>query len=79
MGRPHADTLKGSRHANMKELRFRTLDGVWRLAYAFDAERNAILLIAGDKKGVNETRFYKTLIQKADARFDDHLNMRSRK
>ncbi|HKZ97326.1 MAG TPA: type II toxin-antitoxin system RelE/ParE family toxin, partial [Hyphomicrobiaceae bacterium] len=44
LGRPHADTLKGSRHANMKELRFRADDGVWRIAFAFDTKRKAILL-----------------------------------
>lgn len=49
--RPHADTLKGSKHANMKELRFNAGNGVWRLAYAFDPERKAILLVAGDKSG----------------------------
>lgn len=36
LGRPHADTLKGSSHANMKELRFSAADGVWRIAFAFD-------------------------------------------
>ena len=36
LGRPHADTLGGSRHANMKELRFAAQDGVWRAAFAFD-------------------------------------------
>ena len=46
--RPHAGTLKGSRHANMKELRFKAADGVWRVAFAFDTKRNAILLVAGD-------------------------------
>ena len=35
LGRPHADTLAGSKHANMKELRFTALDGVWRVAFAF--------------------------------------------
>ena len=73
LGRPHADTLKGSKHSNMKELRFSVADGVWRIAFAFDPERNAILLAAGDKSGVSEKRFYKALIQKADSRFDDHL------
>jgi hypothetical protein len=47
--RPHADTLNGSKHANMKELRFDAEDGVWRAAYAFDPKRHAIILIAGDK------------------------------
>ena len=35
LGRPHADTLKGSKHANMKELRFEAADGEWRAAFAF--------------------------------------------
>lgn len=47
-GRPRVDTLKGSRHANMKELRFDAGGGVWRVAFAFDPERKAILLVAGD-------------------------------
>jgi hypothetical protein len=73
LGRPHADTLNGSRHANMKELRFDAADGVWRVAFAFDPERKAILLAAGDKTGVRETRFYRRLIVTADERFDHHL------
>ncbi len=73
LGRPHADTLAGSNHANMKELRFKAEDGVWRVAFAFDPMRKAILLVAGDKSGGSEKRFYKRLIKKADARFDEHL------
>lgn len=72
-GRPRVDTLKGSRHANMKELRFDADGGVWRVAFAFDRAREAIVLIAGDKSGGSEKRFYATLIAKADARFDRHL------
>jgi hypothetical protein len=66
------DTLKGSKHANMKELRFDASDGVWRVAFAFDPERQAILLVAGDQAGTGAKRFYKQLILKADARFDAH-------
>lgn len=73
LGRPHADTLKGSRHANMKELRCTVGSGVWRVAFAFDPERKAILLAAGDKAGVSEKRFYKQLIGKADDRLDQHI------
>src|SRR5438270_13184518 len=73
LGRPHADTLKGSKHANMKELRFSASDGEWRVAYAFDPQRRAILLIAGDKSGGSQARFYKQLIAKADRRFSAHL------
>ena len=71
--RPRADTLNGSRHANMKELRFSAADGEWRVAFAFDPKRRAILLVAGDKSGGSEKRFYRELIRKADERFDAHL------
>ncbi len=71
--RPHADTLNDSRYTNMKELRFRADGGVWRVAFAFDPERQAVLLVAGDKSGGSEKRFYRQLIRKADERFDDYL------
>ena len=74
LGRPHVDTLAGSKHANMKELRFQADDGVWRVAFAFDPERKAILLVAGDKSGVAKKRFYKALVNKADKRFSKHLD-----
>lgn len=73
LGRPRVDTLKGSRHPNMKELRFSAADGEWRVAFAFDTKRKAILLVAGDKSGVGEKRFYRELIRRADTRFDVHL------
>ena len=73
LARPMADTLSGSKHANMKELRFDSGNGVWRVAYAFDPVREAILLVAGDKSGISQKRFYKSLIAKADTRFDRHL------
>ena len=75
LGRPQADTLKGSRHANMKELRFDADGGVWRVAYAFDPERNAILLTGGDKSGVGKERFYSNLLRIADERYDQHLRI----
>jgi hypothetical protein len=71
--RPLVDTLKGSKHANMKELRFDADGGVWRIAFAFDPERNGILLVGGDKSGGSEKAFYKGLIKIADKRFDAHL------
>ena len=74
LGRPRVDTLNGSRHANMKELRFSAADGEWRVAFAFDPKRSAILLVAGDKSGGSSRRFYRTLIRKADERFDRHLS-----
>lgn len=73
LGRPRVDTLNGSHHANMKELRFDAADGVWRVAFAFDPKRHAILLVAGDKSGGSEKRFYRDLIRKADDRFGAHL------
>ncbi len=73
LGRPRADTLNGSRHANMKELRFDAADGVWRVAFAFDPNRKAILLVCGDKSGGSQKRFYRQLIARADVRFDAHL------
>lgn len=73
LGRPHADTLNGSRFANMKELRFDADGGVWRVAFAFDPRRQAILLVAGDKGGVSERRFYRRLIRTADERYAAHL------
>jgi hypothetical protein len=73
LGRPSVDTLDESRHTNMKELRFDALDGVWRFAFAFDPNRSAIILCGGDKSGVKPKRFYRQLIEKADARFDAHV------
>ena len=73
LGRPTVDTLKGSRHTNMKELRFSWNGQVWRVAFAFDPQRQAILLVGGDKGGADQRRFYKRLLTVADARYDDHL------
>jgi hypothetical protein len=72
LGRPYVDTLEGSRHANMKELRF-SYEGVWRFAFAFDPSRQAVILVGGNKQGVDQKRFYKALIKIADKRFDDWL------
>ena len=65
LGRPYADTLNGSEHSNLKELR---LLRTWRVAFAFNKDRTAILLAAGDKKGKKERRFYRTLIDAAESR-----------
>jgi len=73
LGRPRVDTLNGSRHKNMKELRFDADNGVWRFAFAFDPKRTAIVLCGGDKSGGSEQRFYRQLIAKADGRFDVHI------
>ncbi len=73
LGRPHCDTLNGSRYTNMKELRFTLPDGEWRVAFAFDPERRAILLIGGSKSGSSERKFYRSLNRIADKRFAEHL------
>jgi hypothetical protein len=72
-GRPRVDTLKGSTYPNMKELRLDADGGVWRVAFAFDPRRRAVLLVAGDKSDGGERRFYARLITKADRRFRAHL------
>ena len=74
-GRPHVDTLDGSKHANMKELRFTAHGGreVWRAAFAFDPHRTAVVLVAADKQGKNQKLFYKRLIKIADRRFNVYL------
>ena len=73
LGRPTVDTLKGSKHASMKELRFGRQGEVWRVAFAFDPDRQAILLVGGNKGGADQKRFCKRLIGLADDRFDRHL------
>jgi hypothetical protein len=72
-GRPHVDTLKGSGFRNMKELRFEAENGEWRVAFVFDPKQRAILLVAGDKTGVSQKKFYKALIRKADERYSRHI------
>jgi len=71
LARPYADTLKGSRHTNMKELRTQSVGKPLRSLFAFDPERKAVVLIGGEKTG--EKRFYKDLIPQADEIFDRHL------
>lgn len=73
LGRPTVDTLNGSRYSNMKELRFNWEREVWRVAFAFDPERRAVLLVGGDKTGADQRRFYKKLVEVADERFGRHL------
>jgi hypothetical protein len=67
------DTLAGSRHPNLKELRTRHHHHQYRVAFAFDPKRQAILLLGGDKTGANQRRFYQALIRVADAIMDRHL------
>ena len=72
LGRPLVDTIKGSRHANMKELRPGSTGRTEiRVLFAFDLERQAILLVGGDKSD-DWTGWYKVNIQIADERFAEH-------
>ncbi len=66
LSRPHADTLKGSTYKNLKELRAKTASQVLRVAFLFDEQRKALLLLGGNKKGANEKDFYKKLIADAE-------------
>ena len=72
LGRPNVDNLQLSQYPRMKELRFNADDGVWRVAFAFDVNRDAVLLAAGDKSGVSERRFYRQLAARADRRYAEH-------
>jgi hypothetical protein len=69
--RPHADTVRGSKFPNMKELRTQHEGQPYRTLYAFDPRRTAILLIGGNKTGDNN--WYKTFIPIADRLFTEHL------
>lgn len=77
LGRPKVDTLKGSEYANLKELRFTYLRVPYRYFFAFDAIRQAVVLIGGNKAG--DKRFYKRLIPIADERFTKYLRQQDEK
>src|ERR1700731_1594076 len=66
LGRPHVDTLKNSKHANMKELRSAAGVCVWGVAFPCAGAGKAVILVAGDKSGGAEARFYRALIATAD-------------
>jgi hypothetical protein len=69
--RPHADQVRDSRHANMKELRVQSSGQPYRVFFAFDPRRSAILLIGGNKVG--DHRFYKRFVPTADSLYDEHI------
>ena len=72
LARPHADTVYGSMFPNMKELRIQSQGDPLRAFFAFDPERKAIVLCAGNKVG-DEKRFYKRMIPVADKEYRLHL------
>ena len=71
LGRPLVETIKSSRHANMKELRPR--GGNLRILFAFDPTRTAILLMGGNKAG-EWNAWYERMVPIADALYDEHLD-----
>ena len=68
------DTLDGSAFPNMKEIRFKCENGVWRVAFAFNPRRTALILTIGNKKGKDQERFYSKLVADADRQFQAHLD-----
>lgn len=76
LGRPRADTLNGSKLANLKELRVSKGSEPVRCAYIFDPKRQAVLLCGGNKQGKSgksEEQFYKDLIKVAEAEYSKYL------
>ena len=68
---PHSSGIGGSRHNHMRELRVQHRGEPYRILYAFDPRRVAILLIGGNKGG--DDRWYEQHVPIADALYDDHL------
>jgi hypothetical protein len=73
---PHSSDVQGSKHGNMRELRVQVGGDPYRIFYAFDPRRVAILLIGGCKTG--DDRFYEQMIPIADRIYDEHLELLSR-
>ncbi|XUV83273.1 type II toxin-antitoxin system RelE/ParE family toxin [Enterobacter sp. TMH.L2] len=71
LSRPQADTVKGSRYPNMKALRLLWCGKPYRIFFAFDPHRRAVVLCGGDQS--NDTRFYQAQIKVADTQFAHHL------
>ena len=74
--RPYADTLKGSQLTNLKELRFNSRNKVIRIFFIFDPERNAVLLIGGDKAGNGKKVFYQKMINFSEKIYRRYLKER---
>lgn len=76
--RPYADTLKGSQLTNLKELRFNSGNKVVRIFFIFDPDRNAVLLIGGDKAGSGDKTFYDTMIDQSEKIYGRYLEERKK-
>ena len=73
---PHSSDVRSSKHGHMRELRVQVAGDPYRIFYAFDPRRVAILLIGGCKTG--DGRFYEQMIPVADRIYDEHLDQLSR-
>lgn len=71
LSRPHADTLKGSKISNLKELRFTFVGAPIRILYAFDPNQHGVIILGGDKSG--DKRWYEVNISKAEKLYGEHL------
>jgi hypothetical protein len=68
---PHSSGVESSRHRHMRELRIQHEGRPYRVLYAFDPRRTAILLIGGDKTG--NDRWYQENVPRADALYDEYV------
>lgn len=68
---PFSSGIEGSRHPRMRELRVQHRGDPYRILYAFDPRRTAILLIGGKKTG--DGRWYERFVPRADDLYDEHL------
>lgn len=68
---PHSSGIHGSRHQHMRELRVQRGGRPYRVLYAFDPRRTAILLLGGEKTG--QDRWYEVFVPQADRLYDEHL------
>lgn len=71
LGFPHTSGIGGSRHSHMRELRVQHQGRPYRILFAFDPRRCAILLLGGDKTGDN--RWYEVHVPLADKLYDAHI------
>jgi len=71
LSRPYADTLKGSRFPNMKELRIQHRGRPYRILFAFDPSRSAYLILGGDKSG--DPNWYADALRRAESIYAHHL------
>lgn len=78
LGRPYADTIKGSSITNLKELRFDSGEKVIRVFFVFDPDRNGVLLIGGNKSSSGGKTFYKDMIAQSEKIYAKYLEERQK-